>query len=171
MIKNKRGISLIEVIVSIGLISIVLVLIFRLLADVRNEETLTKYKASNLINQSLVVKAVQDDMLNDTLQRVDYCSELNGCIKFTFTGSTKILKFDTDFVYYGTEGGAFESWSFHNSEIGNTTPNMNIYNRYYTDAAMGYLRIVIPVVDTFNKYRYDIEVFFTYKGNTVIIAI
>ena len=58
--KNKKGITIVEIIVSIALISVVLIVLFRLLILLRNNSAITENKSAFLLNQSLITEAISD---------------------------------------------------------------------------------------------------------------
>lgn len=58
---NNRGMTLVEIIVSISLVSIVMVFTLNLLTDLKSEETLGEGKTSDLLNRSIIIKTVQKD--------------------------------------------------------------------------------------------------------------
>lgn len=83
--KNK-GITLVELIISISLISIVIVFLFTLLVDVKANDNRIDYARDNQQNRAIIIKRVQDDFL-------DY-----GLIGLNTEGSTKsVLKINFKF--------------------------------------------------------------------------
>ena len=62
---NKKGITLIEIIISIALISIVLIYMFSLLITVRDMNSEAETNTTYLINKSLFLKAVESDLVED----------------------------------------------------------------------------------------------------------
>lgn len=61
---NNKGITLVEIIVSVALISIVLVFLFNLLIQVNNENSDNEVKSSYLVNQSTFIKQIEEDFLD-----------------------------------------------------------------------------------------------------------
>ncbi len=59
---NNKGTSLIELIISITLISIVLLFMFRLLIDVNNEITNDTFAKDNQINRAEIIKTIESDL-------------------------------------------------------------------------------------------------------------
>ncbi len=66
--KKKRGITLVEVIISVGLIALVMLFLFSLLSDMQYEENHPSFSKTNHRNRSLIIKAVQEDFLKYHLQ-------------------------------------------------------------------------------------------------------
>lgn len=67
MIKNNKGITLVELIISIALISIVIMFLFRLLTDVRYNNNNVDYNRENQQTRALILKMVQKDFLEKKL--------------------------------------------------------------------------------------------------------
>lgn len=69
--KNNKGITLVEIIISVSLISIVLVFLFNMLIQVNNENSDNEIKSSYLVNQSTFIKQIEEDFLDYKLQTDD----------------------------------------------------------------------------------------------------
>ena len=61
---NKKGITLVEIIISIALISIVLVFLFSLLVNVKDMNDEAEVNSTYLINKSLILKNIESDLEN-----------------------------------------------------------------------------------------------------------
>ena len=59
---NKKGITLVEIIISIALISIVLIFLFSLLVDVKDMNDEADLNSTYLINKSLMLKNIEEDL-------------------------------------------------------------------------------------------------------------
>ncbi len=93
ILKNKKGITLIELIISIALISVVIVFLFRLLADVRYTNSNNDFNRKNQQNRALIIKTVQQDFLDYQLVGATI---KNSEIEFKFkNGDTSTLKFES----------------------------------------------------------------------------
>lgn len=109
---DSKGITLVEIIISVALISIVLIFLFSLLIQVNNENSDNEVRASYLVNQSTFIKQIQEDFLDYTLESGSTCEiedivstetvdklylpRLNGSPVFSTTeteGNIKCLKF------------------------------------------------------------------------------
>ena len=62
--KNNRGITLVELIISISLISIVILFLFQLLVDVRYSDNRIDYARNNQQTRAVILKTIQDDFLD-----------------------------------------------------------------------------------------------------------
>ena len=67
---NQKGFTLLEVIVSVGLISIVMLLLFQLLLDMQYESNHASYAKANQVNRATIIETVQNDLMNHTLTNV-----------------------------------------------------------------------------------------------------
>lgn len=70
MLLNKKGTSLVELIVSVALISVVLIFMFRLLLDLNNEQTNDDFAKENQINRAEILRAVGNDLNNNTISSI-----------------------------------------------------------------------------------------------------
>ena len=124
---NKKGISLIELLVSIILISIVLVFLFQILGDLRDETANNDYAYNNQVNRMEIIKTIEDDLIKyDLIGVKDETDEL-GYIKITFDyhpeesnlQSSLIIKKDNDkdTVTYTNVLGEKNSWTMQSAEI------------------------------------------------------
>ena len=68
---NNKGMSLVEVIISIALISVVLVFMIKLLIDVNNTQTNNDYAKDNQTIRTEILRAIHNDLNTKTLRSVD----------------------------------------------------------------------------------------------------
>ena len=64
---NNKGVTLIELIVSLALISIVMVFIFNLLIDLKAEDSLSSKRSTDALNRSTIIRLIQNDFLDKTI--------------------------------------------------------------------------------------------------------
>lgn len=104
---NNKGTTLIEILVSIILITIVIVFIFSMLMDLRNEDFIASNKNEDSLNRSSIIHLIENDFINKGLTKIknNKCSD-NDCIKLTFTysdGVSKELEVRNNYVAYDNE--------------------------------------------------------------------
>ena len=102
---NKKGFTLLEVIVSVALISIVMLLLFQLLLDMQYESNHASYAKANQVNRATVIETVEDDLMNHTLTSVPTVVT-NGDrkeITLNFGDFSKIIRVATDRITYDSE--------------------------------------------------------------------
>lgn len=108
---NKKGFTIIEVIVSIALISIVMLLLFQLLLDMQYESNHSSYAKTNQVNRATVMETVQNDLMNHTLTSVPTVVT-NGDkkeITLNFQGFSKTIRIATDRITYENETWLLET--------------------------------------------------------------
>jgi len=67
---NQKGITLVEVIISVGLISVVMLFLFNVLQDMQFEDAHASYAKDNQLNRAIILKNVQDDFADYKLNNV-----------------------------------------------------------------------------------------------------
>lgn len=73
--KNNKGMTLVEIIISIALISIVLLFLFMLLVTVNDINAESEVNSSYLINKSLILKNIEEDLSDSKVQSI----KINKC--------------------------------------------------------------------------------------------
>ena len=150
---NNKGISLMELLVSIILISIVLVFLFQILTDLKDETSSNDYSYNNQINRMEIIKAIEDDLTKyDLLGVSDETDEL-GYIKITFyyypnesnLQSSLIIKRenDKDTVTYTNILKEKNKWIMQGAEISKCYEFS--YYKENSNSNSHYLKIHIPV--------------------------
>lgn len=74
---NNKGITLVEIIISVALISIVLIFLFSLLIQVNNENADNEIKSSYLVTQSTFIKQIEEDFIEYKFQNGYECSSID----------------------------------------------------------------------------------------------
>lgn len=72
--KYNKGMSIVEILISICIISIVLALLFTLLIQVRHEDTDNNIQSNFIINQSTYIKTIEEDIVNYGIKSVENCT-------------------------------------------------------------------------------------------------
>lgn len=75
MKKNNKGMTLIEVIISIALIAIIIIFIMNLFLSVREDEAESKEESLLKSNQALIVKDIHTDFLERELVGIEPCND------------------------------------------------------------------------------------------------
>ncbi len=109
---NKKGITLIEVIISVALISLVMVFLFNLLMDMEYEEDHASYAKENQLNRAMIIKRVQEDFQNFELKKVDLSLDKK-TITLTFgNNQTKNIYVDRKSINYNNN----EKWNIEGND-------------------------------------------------------
>jgi prepilin-type N-terminal cleavage/methylation domain-containing protein len=93
--KNNKGMTIVEIIVSITLVSVVLVFLLNLLITVKGYKDKSQSASDLLINQALITKEAENDINNYGLTEISYCDDniLNG------TSASKIIPSGASNIY------------------------------------------------------------------------
>lgn len=144
---NKKGMTLVELIVSIGLLSIIMAFLFKIILDVKYEKDLSGFADNNQINRAEIVKTIQDDLLNQNL--VSYTSTRD-YVFFRYANETKTLHISNDTLTYSDRKWTIkdEDYSYGNIEV--------------EQIGDSYVKIIIPVTSDLEEDSSidDIEIFF-----------
>ena len=74
---NNKGMTLVEIIISIALISIVLVFLFSLLVTVNDMNDEAEINSTYLINKALILKNIEEDLSGVTSIKIKACENIN----------------------------------------------------------------------------------------------
>lgn len=114
-VKNNRGFTMVEIIVSISLISLIMLFLFRLLLIVQSQDILNNDRSNINVATSLLISEIQDDFLTKEIKymyKPTCINSLNRCC--CQTGSTDCIK-----MYYKTgevqELSIYQTNSFNDS--------------------------------------------------------
>lgn len=172
MIKNNKGITLVELIVSIALISIVIMFLFRLLVDVRYNENNMDFNRKNQQTRAIILKNIQADFLERKLVKLeDNSNENQFILNITYADrTTGNLVVESDSITYTNEAGT-EKW---NLEKEKESTHFGIHCVTYTTSLSDtvlktegdffYVKFIIPVIVNASKKNYIDDLEFFYVG-------
>lgn len=167
---NKKGITLVEIVISVALISVVMLFLFRLLTDMQYERDHASYAKSNQQVRASIMEHIQNDFQNLGLQSVTL-SEDKKSILFAFQNSvSKTLNLTDHSLTYADE----ETWEMKKDnddtkiDIGNVEvkkyfpdPSCNDLSSTGNCSTYASYHIIIPVVTGLNTNVIDdIELFY-----------
>lgn len=105
---NKKGLSLVELIVAIGLISIVIVFLYSLLSDLNNELTNSSFAVNNQIIRFEIIKTIQSDMLDSNVDEITYSDNV---VTIQYDNSDKsYIVIDSTMITYTDKSGIITKW-------------------------------------------------------------
>lgn len=163
--KKKNGMTMIEIMLAVALISLVLIFVLNILIDLRQEETLSRYKSQDQLNRSIITKTIQDDLLNrGGLSDLNACATGNtliACVQLHYLdGSVGYIKIGRDTLSYQI-GNDIEKWTLHSGSyscsFSYNYEELNGFNQYA-------MRLYFPVdlsgnvLD--NKMNFDVEILY-----------
>ena len=103
---NKKGITLVEIIISIVLISIVLIFLFSLLITVKDINDESEVNSTYLINKSLILKNIESDLDKASSVKLEECTAKSGSsYKITELYSNYGETSDTGEPYFPQQSG------------------------------------------------------------------
>ncbi len=115
---NNKGVSLVEIIIAVALISIVLIFLYNLLLDVNDELTNSTFAINNQTNRLEIINTVQKDLLKDKLKTVTLTNPNSNqrSISLVFENSaTAVLivekKGDLYEIKYTSKTGELTKWT------------------------------------------------------------
>lgn len=155
--KNKKGFTLVELVLSVTLLSIVLIFMMAMLVDLKDKEKSNGADAKLLVNQAIISNTINTDIIKYGLESVSACASMNCFILSFGDGTEKTLKLmsDNQTLFYGNE---------RSTDFIRTLPNGRKYSsiHYYLYANLEIIRISVSKV--YKNEDYDAEIY-NYMGN------
>ena len=112
---NKKGMTLLEIVISIALISVVMLFLFSLLNDIQYESKHTSYAKDFLVSRATIIKDVEEDILNNNITNVMQVNvDANKTTLNFFVGSdlsNMNLEVESKKITYKNAAGEKESYS------------------------------------------------------------
>lgn len=110
---NNKGSTLLELIISIALISVILVFMVRLLVDLNDSETNNKYAKKNQVIRAEILRTIENDLQNKIITDIrDNSTTSNLIITFKFNDNKEsninVLK---DKLTYKNTAGKTRTWT------------------------------------------------------------
>ena len=180
-LKDNHGITLIELIISIALISIVIMFLFRLLVDVRYSDNNTDFDRENQQTRAIIIKTIQEDFLERKLIGLTdhntpaYSDQL--IIDFIYAdGTTGTLMVSTDgsngeqYVSYRNALGTEKWWLEKETTSTKYNTRCVTYVTSLSNPALVsngeffYMRFTIPITVQIEQKNYIDDLEFVYIG-------
>ena len=114
---NKKGMTLLEIIISIALISVVMLFLFSLLNDIQYESKHSSYAKDFLVSRATIIKDVEEDILNNNITNVMQVSAGEGKVNLNFfRDDTSLMSIEVESkkITYKNAVGEKESFSLSN---------------------------------------------------------
>lgn len=103
---NNKGMTLVELLISVVLISVIMIFMYQLIDDVRRDKKSSDYLMDNLIKISEIEVAIQNKLINKTIPQINI-NKTSKTINFAFANfstETSIINFnDTKWTLNGLE--------------------------------------------------------------------
>lgn len=114
---NKKGMTLLEIIISIALISVVMLFLFSLLNDIQYKSKHSSYAKDFLVSRATIIKDVEEDILNNNITNVMQVSAGEGKVNLNFfRDDTSLMSIEVESkkITYKNAAGEKESFSLSN---------------------------------------------------------
>ncbi|MBO5475715.1 MAG: prepilin-type N-terminal cleavage/methylation domain-containing protein [Bacilli bacterium] len=103
MTRKKNGMTIVEVLISILLISIVVALLFNMLIQIRNEDVDNTIQSNFLLSQAMFTKTVEEDAINYGVSRVSSCNLTDANISIELLNSAYANEFKCIRIDYAAD--------------------------------------------------------------------
>ena len=165
MKRKSKGTTLIEIMVSLALISVVLIFIFNILADLKSEDRESTRGSRDSIKRASYTRIIQNDFIMLQLNKVAKC-DMSGslfCFQFSFKKDSpkKLVVYKDKIVY------ADEQWTLESSEYSKENSKFCYERTDSGDSHNHLLKITIPTKLNPNMSR-KLDVELTYSSDYVI---
>lgn len=162
MNKYNKGTTLVEIMVSVILISIVMIFIFTILVDLKSEYSLSTKRSTDSINRAALIRIIQNDFINLKLNGIsDNCDDGKVCLYFYFQKDPNVRKlvvYDNYIVYDLDTNAKKERWELSGGNYNADQVKICYYENGNPGKENHYLRINIPAsFNTSSNRKYDIE--------------
>ena len=106
---NKKGVTILELLISITLVSIVILLLIKVIFSLDNINNDKSYASNDEISRTELIKNIESDFLKLKLEGLEIRKEENITIKFYYENTYKELKIAKDKITYNNETKTLES--------------------------------------------------------------
>lgn len=144
--KNNKGFSIIELIVSFTICTVIMIVLFQIVLVLKDLYEKSAIKTTLLNRQNIIVNLIYSDILENELNNVSSCGTY--CITFDFTTVSKQLKYSTsdNTISYGDYvtdvlGGATVDKAETSIQNGVMSASMPITHKLFNNKNFG-IRIV-----------------------------
>lgn len=99
----NKGTTIVEILISICIISIVVLLLFSMLTQVRNEDVANQIQSTFVINQATIIKEVEEDIINYGIKNISSCSLQEGGISGDLINNKYLGKYTCIKIQYAAD--------------------------------------------------------------------
>jgi len=154
---NRRGVTILELLISISLISIVILLLIKVMFSLDKINNNDTYASNDEISRTEIIKNIESDFLSLKLKGIDIRKENNIIIQFIYEDITKELIIAKDKINYNNETKSLESK--------NATYDLcPIYEYTEIDNDYYLISLTIPVLINNENTTTDDDIVLTYLG-------
>ena len=106
---NKKGLTILEVLISISIVSIVILLLIKVMFSLDNINNDKSYASSDEIKRTEIIKNIENDFLELKLNGISINEGEYTTITFNYKNETKTLKIYEDKIVYDNETHSLNS--------------------------------------------------------------
>lgn len=156
-IMNKKGVTILELLISISLISIIILLLLKVMFSLDNINNDKTYASNDEIKRTEIIKNIESDFLKLKLQGLEITKDVNTIFKFFYENESKELKIEKNRLTYNNEVQTLES-SNASYDLCPTYEYISLSDSYYL------VKIEIPVLINNENTTKNDDIVLTYLG-------
>ncbi len=156
---NKKGLTLVELIISVVLIVIIMFFMYRLLSDINAAKHDNSYAQDNALVRSEIIKLISNDLFSYNINKIDVSNSSdrlnltltllpNSTDDVTASTKTAVIGIEENTFYYTQADGTNRKW-----EMNNATLNSDKVNIQYNEDANTYSLLLSILVYTDNDFN------------------
>lgn len=108
-IMNKKGVTILELLISISLISVVILLLIKVMFSLDKINNDNTYASNDEISRTEIIKNIENDFLKLKLQGLEIKKDENTIISFIYENEIKELRLEENKINYNNESKSLES--------------------------------------------------------------
>lgn len=168
--KNKKGFTIVEVIVSFSLSFVIMIYLLNVILLVRNLYYETDLETQMMIKESNLIKQIETKNKNNDISAINSCGE--NCAQFLYSNGESsellILPSENKIIFDNLATTFDENVKLENIEVQNIVV-ANINNTSY-NMKDGIIKIRIPIKHQSYGDDYSIEYVYLYNSNYITIT-
>lgn len=173
---NKKGITLVEFVVSVSLVSMVMVFLFNLLIDVQYTTKYGSFAKENQLNRASITRTIMDDFSNLGLIGMREGSNSTSFTELFFrfsNGSEKRLRIEGKSIIYGDEKWSMKSNNSNTSyqvrciKYQYVSPSSSCQGGLCSDYFSVHIRIPVTITNYEENTMDDIDLFYVGRSSDI----
>lgn len=157
--KKKNGFTLIEMAVTFCLVAAVSILLFQIIANMKELYLSGDVKTTLLNRQAIMTKKIYDQLNNEVLVNVSSCG--SECVTFRFANGD-VSNFSIDHARGTISYGNYQLTYGEGSQLG----SLELFNQNYGSYSI--LNIALPVTNKMIDGDYGIQILVQYTATTTV---
>jgi len=158
-IMNNRGVTILELLISISMISVVILLLVKVMFSLHNINNNTNYASNDEISRTEIIKNIENDFLQLKLNGINIIEGENTIITFNYENEIKNLIIYKNKIVYDSETYSLNSENA-SYDLCVEYKYLELENNYYL------IKINIPVLINEENIIKNDDIELTYLGLT-----